>query len=114
RGARKRRDEPVAAARQCLDEPRIVRIVTKGRAQPLRGGVQAVFEVDKRAVRPEAAGKFFAGHHIAWMLQHQAKDFEGLLLETDPVLPLSQLTGAHIQLERFEAEETFGVHTELS
>ena len=44
-------------------------------------------------------GQLLAGHHVAGPLEHQTEDFERLLLQADPLLPLSQLAGAHIELE---------------
>ncbi len=73
-----------------------------------------MLEVNKGPLWPETTGEFLAGDDVTRAFQHQAEDFERLLLETDAVLPLSQLPGAHIELERFKTERAFGVHSELS
>ena len=98
------RNEPIAAAGQCLDESRMLGIVTKSRAQAFDRGVQCVLEVDERAVGPEPALKFFAGNDIAWPLKHHAEDLARLLLKANPLRGRAQLTRAHIQFEVREAE----------
>ena len=94
-----RRDEPVPAPVQRLDEPRIVGIVAERGAQPLDGRVQAVLEVDERACRPEALPELLSRHHFARPLEHHRENLERLILKPDADAALSQLARAQIDLE---------------
>ena len=98
------RDEPVSTPRQRFHEPGIVRIVTERGAEPLHGGVQAVVEVDERAVRPQAAAQLLARDHVARALEHHLEDFERLFLEAHGGLAVAELPGSDIELERSEPE----------
>ncbi|HET9387746.1 MAG TPA: hypothetical protein VFO67_21615 [Gemmatimonadales bacterium] len=98
------RDEPVSTPRQRFHEPGVVRIVTERGAEPLHGGVQAVVEVDERAVRPQAAAQLLARDHVARSLEHHLEDFERLFLEAHGGLAVTELPGSDIELERSEPE----------
>jgi len=99
-----RADEPVPAARQRLDELRVVRGVTKGSTQSFDRGVQAVLEVDERPIGPEPLPQFIAGDDIARAFEHQAEDLERLFLQADRTAALVQLTRPEVQLERSEPQ----------
>src|SRR5688572_22873240 len=99
-----RRDESISPSRKRLDEARVVGGVAKRRSQPLHGGVEAVLEIDKRAVRPEPLAQLVPGDHVAWTLEHQSKDFERLLLQPDAHAVLPQLAGSDVELERAKAQ----------
>ena len=97
-----RRDEPIAAARQRLDEPRVVRIVAERGAQALHRRVQAVLEVDEGAVRPQPLAQLLARDDVAGALEHQPEDLERLLLQADAGRARPQLAQPHVELERAE------------
>jgi hypothetical protein len=61
-----RRNKPIAAARQGLDESRGLSRVPERFAQPLHGRVHAVLEIDERVVLPEPLPQFLAGDQLAW------------------------------------------------
>ena len=81
-------DEPIATPRDGLDERRVVRIVAERSAQAFDGGVQAVLEVDERAVGPETLPQLVARDDVAGPLEHQPENLERLLLQTHARAPL--------------------------
>ena len=78
-----RGDEAVAAARQRLDEARVVGVVAERRAQAFHRGVEAVFEVHVGAVGPELPAQLLPRHHVARPPQQQPEDLERLFLQAD-------------------------------
>ncbi len=98
-------DEPVSTPRQRLHETRVIRVVAEGGPQPFDRGVEAVLEVDERAVGPEPALQLVAGDHVTRALEHQPQDLERLLLQADGGAVLVQLTRPDVELERSEAQQ---------
>jgi hypothetical protein len=88
---------------KCLDEPRVVRFVSKRRPKPLHGGVQAVLEIDKRSVRPEPLPQLFAGDDVPRPFEHHDENLERLILQPDANASLSQLARPEID---FKSRET--------
>jgi hypothetical protein len=99
-----RANEPVAAARQRFHKTRIVGIVAERLPEPLHGGIEAVLEIDERAIRPEPPLQLVTGHDVARPLEHHAEDFEWLLLQPDPAVAVVKLSRTEVQLERSEAD----------
>ena len=75
-----------------------------GVQMPFDGGVQPVFEIDERAVRPEPVAQLIARQELARMLEHQREQREGLILEAKPHAVLAQLACAGVDLEAPEPE----------
>ena len=94
-----RADEAIAAPRQRLHVARIVRVVAQGGAEPLHGRIQAVLEVDERPLRPQPVPQLVTRHDVARTLEHQAEDFERLVLEAHARRSFPQLARTEIQLE---------------
>ena len=99
-----RRDEPISASRKRLDEARVVGVVAERRSQPLHGGIEAVLEIDERAVGPQPLAQLVPGDDVAWTLEHHPEDFERLLLQPDADAVLPQLAGSDVELERAKAQ----------
>ena len=101
-----RGDEPIAAARQRLDESRDVRRVPERISQPANRRIQAALEIDERLCRPQALSQLLAGDEFAWTIQQCPENLKRLIGEVDPDAAPAQLAGAQIQLERAEANES--------
>src|SRR6185503_17082517 len=112
--ARHAPDEPIPTPRDRLDERRLVRIVAKRGAQALDRGVQAVLEVDERALGPETLTQLVTGDDLAGPLEHEPEDLERLLLQAHPraavsrnavaaFLEAAQFTRPHVELEVSES-----------
>ena len=86
------RDEAVAAPVQGLDEARPLGVVAEHGSQPLHGGVQAVFEVDERAVGPETIAELVTRQQFARMFEHQRQHGERLVLQAESDAVLAQLS----------------------
>ena len=95
-----RRNQPIAAARQGLDESRGLGRVSKRFAQPLHRRVHSVLEVDECVVLPEPLTQFLAGDQLTGALHQALEHLEGLLLKAHTHAGLSQLAHAKVQLER--------------
>ena len=59
----------------------MIGIVAERSAQALDGGVQAVLEVDKGAVRPETMTQLVARDDFTRALEHETKNLERLILK---------------------------------
>ena len=84
------RDEAVAAPVQRFDEARPLGVVAEHGAQPLDGGVEAVLEVDERAVRPQPVAQLVARQQFARMFEHHRQHGERLILQPKPHAVLAQ------------------------
>ena len=106
------RDEPIAAARQCLHEARPVRSVAEGSSQLVHGLVQTLLEVPGHRVRPHSLLQLFPGDQLTGALEKHLQDAEGLFLQVDPPALAPELAGLEVGLERTERHETgvFGLH----
>jgi hypothetical protein len=94
-----RRDEPVAAPVQRLDESRTLGAVADHRAQALDGRGEAVLEVDERAVGPQPLTQLLPREELARLPQQHRQHFVGLILQANPHAVLAQLPRPHVQLE---------------
>ncbi len=95
-----RRNQPIASARQGLDESRGLGRVPKRFAQPLYRRVHSVLEVDECVALPEPLTQFLASDQLAGALHQAFEHLEGLLLKVHAQAGLSQLAHAKVQLER--------------
>jgi hypothetical protein len=64
-----------------------------------------VFDIDKR-VRPKTLLQFFPRHHLAGLLQQNDQNLKRLAAKLQPHSRLTQLTGAQINLEIPESQES--------
>jgi hypothetical protein len=62
-----------------------------------------MIKIDERAIRPEASAQFFAADDLAWTLQQDAQQLEGLLLYFDFDAALAQLACVEVNLEDAES-----------
>jgi hypothetical protein len=92
-------DEAVADAREGFDEARPHGVVAQDRAQPLDGGVDAVLEVDRRAVGPQALPDVVTGHHVARAIEHQRQELEALFLQPHGRRPAPHFAEPQVDLD---------------
>src|SRR5215203_4116970 len=122
RATRHAPDEPVPTPRDRLDERRFLRIVAQRCAQSLDCSVQAVLEIDERAVRPETLTQVVAGDHFTRALQHEPENLERLLLEAYARRPMcrnalpafldaTQLPRRDIELKLPESQDPHTSHS---
>src|SRR5262249_13788103 len=103
-------DEPVATARNRLDESRIVGGIAKRLAQLVYGGVQAVVVVDEGVGGPPALAQIFAAYQFPGALEQVQQKLERLAGQARAVVSvLAQLAGAAVKLVDAEAEQTASV-----
>ena len=95
--------EPVSAARQGLDEPRLSRRVSERLAQPAHGGVQVVVEVDEGLGVPEACAQLLTQDHLSGLLEEGDQDAERLVDEPDSGAVTEELAARDVDLEAIEA-----------
>jgi hypothetical protein len=91
-----RADEAIADPGQGLDEARPGGVVAQDGAQALHHRVDAVLEVDRGAVRPQAATDVLAGDDVARAIEHQREQLERLVLEPDGLVAAAHLAQAHV------------------
>jgi hypothetical protein len=109
-------DIAITASRHRLDERRPGGIVAECRAQPFDGGVEAVLEVNERAVWPQTAVQFVSRDDVSRALEQRAQDGERLALKLEARRADSQLAGAQVERECakphwirwYNVRETFG------
>src|SRR6185436_20720293 len=53
---------------------------------------------------PQPPLQLFAGHDVAWPLEHHPEDLEWLLLQADPAVAVVKLARTEVQFERSEAK----------
>ena len=61
-------------------------------------------EIDERAIRPETLTQLLARDEIAWSLQQQREDLEGLSRKAEARPCLAQFSCVEIQLEHAETD----------
>jgi hypothetical protein len=94
-----RSQESVAVARDGFDIPGIFCRIAQSRTQLGHRLVQAAVKIHKRVRRPKPLAQFVSSHNFAGMIQQQAQNLEGLLLELDPNAAFAQLSGPFIYFE---------------
>jgi hypothetical protein len=99
-----RRDEPIPAARQCLDEARIRRRVVQRVSQAADRVVQAVIEFDERIRRPQRPLQLLAGDDAHRVFDEQLQHPKRLVRHPNPQAALTQLTSVEVSLERAETQ----------
>jgi hypothetical protein len=75
-------DEPIAATRHRLDERRLVGVIAERRAQTLDRRVEAVFEIDEGALRPQPQPQLVACDDLSGPFEQQPQNLERLLLQS--------------------------------
>jgi hypothetical protein len=88
---RDRGDKPITAARQGLNETRILGAIAKRFPQLTNGAADGVIEIDVGVFRPEFSPNLFAIHNISSTMEQQGKNLKWLLLDSDPDTMLAQL-----------------------
>ena len=77
----------------------MIGIVAECGAETLHGRVEAVLEIDERAIGPEPLLQLLARHDPAWTLEHHPQYFERLFLQPQAGRAVPQLPRAEVQLE---------------
>jgi hypothetical protein len=86
-----RSDEPIAAFRQCLNQPRLIRGVAEGFADAINRLVQPSIEVDEGVRRPQALLKGFARDQLPGLVEQHRQDLKGLLRKMNLCSAASEL-----------------------
>jgi len=76
-----RRDKPVSAPGNCLDETRGTHRIVQNLTQAADGRIQSYVEVDDRAIVPKLAAQFLAGNDISRPLDQCDENLDGLLTQ---------------------------------
>ena len=82
-GPLNRTNESVAALRERLDEPRLLRGVPQSFAHSFNSVVEAMLKIDERIGRPQALLKFVSCNYITPAFKQQFQDVERLVLKLD-------------------------------
>ncbi len=83
-------------------------MLPKGGTQPVDRAVQAVFEIDKYAFRPQAVLQLLARHKLARMFQQAQEHVERLGSQLNRNAAFAQFPGARIGLVGNEAKRLRG------
>ena len=94
----------VAAARQRLDKPRCLSIVTQRLPNLADTEIQALFEIDE-GVRPDAFTDVGARQNFSAAANQQFQNPEWLWRQLDAVASPSQFAGRGVQLEHVESQD---------
>jgi hypothetical protein len=73
-------NKTIPIARQRLDEPRILGLISQRDAQFIHRSVNAVFKVNEGIDWPELLLDLFPGHHFAGPLEKRSQNLEGAFL----------------------------------
>ena len=110
---RHRHQEPVAAARQCLDEPWRVGGIAQRLTNLADAEVQPLLEVHERVAAPDVIADLAARDHLAAAAREELEHLERLRRQLDQVAALAKLAGRRIQLERAKAQDETATHRKL-
>jgi len=86
----------------------VLGVVAQCFAQAAHCRVDAAFEVNDDAVRPEPPLEFLAGDHLTGMLKQQGQNQEWLVLQPYRGARLTQFCGTKVNLENVEAHHRRG------
>ena len=98
-------DEPIPPPRKRLDEPRFVRRVVEGIAQPTHRRVQARFEVYEGVGGPETMAEILAGDQLARPFQQSFEDLERLVRDFEARRALAKFGREPVKRERAEPND---------
>jgi len=101
-------DEAVAAAGDCFDVTGLIGGVAEGGAEAIDGGAEAVVELDKGVVAPDALAQLVARDDLAGVFEEGEQDFEGLILQLDAHTVFSKFGVLLIDLKSGEAKDGLG------
>src|SRR6185436_7239692 len=110
RRARHRHHEPVAAARQRLDEPRRVSRIAQRLTNLADAEVQPLLEVHERIAAPDVIADFPARDDLAAAAREELEHLERLRRQLDQVAALAKLASRRMQLERGKAQDETATH----
>ena len=96
------RDESITAARQRLNETRVLGAIAERFPQLANRATDGVVEIDLGVFRPELFPNFFPVHHIASAMKQESENLKRLLLDSDPDAVLAQLAHALIYFKSAE------------
>src|SRR6266516_5224832 len=91
-------EEPITAARDGLDEARVLGRIAERFANLIDCFVEAVVKIHDRA-GPESAAQFLPGHQFSRFLEQHCQHLERLLLQPDAQAMFRQLAGSKIDFE---------------
>src|SRR6266568_3146919 len=101
-----RPDEPVSATREGFHKSGAFGRVTEGTAELVDGCVETFIKAPKRIRGPNRLPQFLPRHDFPGVLQQQRQNPQWLLLQSDPRPVLAQLTGAEINFEHAEPDDS--------
>src|SRR6266540_1161180 len=105
-----RRDQPVPAARNRFDEPRVLARILERIAKLLDRVVQTGVEVDERIRSPEPLAQLVTRDDFAGALQQDLQDPEGLFRQTNLAAGPAELAGLCVEGEIAELDIGHGHH----
>ena len=89
-----------------MDKPRIVSRIAQSIAHLLDRSVDAVFEIDEAAIRPQGRTHLFPSDDRARAFEQQHEKPEGLVLELDERALPAEFTRGEVGFEDAEADDT--------
>jgi hypothetical protein len=96
-------NKAISAARDGLDETRVVGVVSKCGANLVDGKVDAPLKIDECVVAPDVLVDFFAGDKLSRAICQEQENGKLLRLQPDQVAAFAQLTIDGIECEGAEA-----------
>lgn len=107
-----RANEAIATSRQRFDVARNSGRIAQRVPQSTNDAVQALFEVDEGAQRPEARLQFLARHDVASVLEQREEHLNALVRYPLPDTGAQQFARTHVDLEGVErvAARRRGLH----
>jgi hypothetical protein len=98
-----RPDESVSAAGDGFDVARLVGGIAQGPPEPINGGVEAMIEVDKRAVAPDFGEQLLARHQFTGLFEEGQQDLEGLAGQPDSTAIFEEFAGRGVHFKWTES-----------
>jgi hypothetical protein len=102
------RDKAVATPWKGFNEPGMLRRVAQYLPKLANRRVQAIVNVDERAIRPQRVSQFITADQFSGTIQEQGEDLKGLDLKSDLFSVLEDLTSPQVDREIPEARHVRG------
>jgi len=100
--------EPVALARDGLNEIRVFGRILQNFAQTVDRLIQAQLKIDESAGWPETPDQLFTGNHVPRLFQQSCENLEGFFLKVNPLSVEQKFGCTQVELKLAEAHDTLG------
>src|ERR1017187_474501 len=97
-----RNQEPISSLWNCLNVPRIFRIIVQRLSQLAHRHPEAAVKVNEGIVRPEPASKLLPADNLSGVLQQRDQQPTGQLLQPDASAVLQEFPRSGVYLKRAE------------